>query len=108
MGDVGEYWRETKGSRRTAKSELGEIFADMKEGKKQQRLDRGEYHRELIKESGLPHLSRNSGHHYIFHIGKLTFDFWPASGKWRDHRGLAIDYGWEKLLARMKDSERNE
>lgn len=66
--------------------DMGDDFRAMTEAKKERRAANTVKNSLRMDDIGIPYEVKNSGHHYIFTVGKDKFDYWPASDKWHDRR----------------------
>jgi hypothetical protein len=64
--------------------DMGEIFRDMTEAKKQRHADWNKAYTTTIQNSGIPHKSVNGGEALLFReLGMPKVDFYPSTGRWR-------------------------
>lgn len=73
-------------------SELGEIFADWKDAKREKKQNNLKWSTAFLSENGIEFESKNYGIHLVIKT-KSIIDFWPSTGKWiirggRSGRGI--------------------
>lgn len=88
MGDVGDYWRDTKKSR--------------EDDSKNRRASNRENSANILAQRGIGFVSKNGGAHLIVDHNDKILDFWPGTGKWicrggKSGRGV---FGMIKYLER--------
>lgn len=64
--------------------DMGEIFNDMKELKKERRASNTEKSTQLLIDAGIEFESKNGGAHLVVNQAQgLKADFWPSTGLWQ-------------------------
>lgn len=73
-------------------SEIGDLFAGLKDLKREAKRLNKEYADALLKEHNVVFTVHNNGEHLIVHGSKCLIDFWPGPGRWQARNGKK---GWQ-------------
>lgn len=83
-------------------SEMGELWREVAEARKQKRAGNRESSADLLRKAGLSFVDKNLGAHLIVSGKGHTIDFWPGTGLWIMRGSTQRHYGVRKLIALLK------
>lgn len=86
--------------------DMGEIFNDLREMKKEKRASNTEQSTAILQRSGVVFSSPNGGTHLVVLAGPHVVDFWPSTGLWiiRKAKTNARQRGVRKLVQFVEQS----
>lgn len=74
-------------------SEIGEMWAAVKEARQEKRASNRENSAEYLRERGIMFSTNNGGAHLIVEGNEGFIDFWPGTGRWNcrsGHKGFGV------------------
>ena len=93
-------------------SEMGEMFASMKEASQVKRANNRSSSLQILIDNGIAFESHNSGAHLIINRNGRIWDFWPGTGKWVERGINRYRRGVYRLLqaipSRLNEVDREE
>lgn len=70
-------------------SEMGELFDEWREAKREKKLDNRASSTEILRQRGIAFTSNSGGIHLVVTGNNKTIDFWPSTGKYIMRNGSA-------------------
>lgn len=82
--------------------DMGDVFRAMRDSRKEINRARFENIHANLSSIGFDYEIKNEGHHVIFTVGKVKFDFWPSTGKFMSRNNGKRGVGLNRLINIMK------
>lgn len=77
--------------------EAGDLYREMRHESQKRRAHNRKSSAQLLRTRNIDFESRNGGAHLIVNSKGRRIDFWPGTGRWRDHNGRT-GFGIRRLL----------